>query len=82
MSVPQGRFSFDLDRTKRPAGLTSYSGLPLLTETAVALGMAASIEQHLGQAVNSQGYSPWEVVDGFVSGFAAEAPTQAGNGRS
>ncbi len=51
MRIPQGRFNFDIERTKRPAGLTSYAGLPLLTETAVALGM--DMMCRLGQAFRS-----------------------------
>ncbi len=73
MSVAQGRFGFEVQRDERPNGLTSYAGLPLLAETASALGMPLSVERHLGSAVNAQAYSPWEVVDATMMAVAAGA---------
>jgi hypothetical protein len=35
--------------------------------------MAVSVEKHLGEAVNSQAFGPWVVVDGFVSAIAVGA---------
>ena len=73
MSVAQGRFGFEVQRDDRPNGLTSYAGLPLLAETARALGMPLSVERHLGCAVNSQAYSPWEVLDATMAAVGVGA---------
>ena len=73
MSVAQGPFRFEVERDTRPNGLTSYAGLPLFVETARVLGMAESVEQHLGGAKNAQAYSPWEVLEGSLSAVAIGA---------
>lgn len=73
MSVREEPLKFKLQRDDRPRGLTSYAGLPLLVETARALGVPSLVEKHLGKAVNSQAYSPWEVILESVSAIAVGA---------
>lgn len=73
MSVRQSSLSFEVERDERPHGLTSYAGLPLLSETALALSMPQSVERHLGGPVNAQGYSPWENLDAAMSAIAVGA---------
>ena len=74
MNVNQGRLSFKVEMDQHPAGLTSYAGVPLFVETALALGLPALIDKVLGQKWgHRRGYSADELMLSILVGIVAGA---------
>lgn len=74
MKVNQGRLSFKVEMDQKPAGLTSYAGIPLFVETARALGLLALVDQSLGQKWgHRRGYSAAHLTLIIMVGIVAGA---------
>jgi hypothetical protein len=59
---------------ERPAGLTSYAGVPLFIETARAVGLPAFVERFLGAPWgHRRGYSAADLTMILLAGIAAGA---------
>lgn len=78
MKVNQGRLGFKVEMDQRPAGLTSYAGIPLFVETARALGLPALVERFLGQKWgHRRGYSAADLILIILVGIVAGAKNVA-----
>lgn len=74
MKVNQGRLAFKVEMDQRPAGLTSYAGVPLFVETALALGLPALVERIVGQKWgHRRGYSAAHLTLVILVGIVAGA---------
>lgn len=74
MKVNQGRLAFKVEMDQHPASLTSYAGVPLFVEAALALGLPDMIERTLGQKWgHRKGYSAAELTLCILVGIVAGA---------
>lgn len=74
MSITNGHLGYKLELDKKPAGLTSYAGIPLFIETAMSLGLPALINAVLGHRWGRRkGYTAAELALVIMAGIAAGA---------
>lgn len=74
MNVTANHLGFKLELDKKPAGLTSYAGIPLFVETALSLGLPALIDARLGARWgHRKGFTAAELALAIMCGIAAGA---------
>jgi hypothetical protein len=71
VNIAQGLLSFQVIEDSSHVLLTSFGGLPLVTETFRALGLPQSIPKHLPLQKRPGKYEEADYVESFISVFAA-----------
>jgi hypothetical protein len=64
--MTQGALPFKYESEKQGLGLTALAGLPLYLDMAQAMGLAKSIDHHVGVRRDSQGWTDSQVVMSLV----------------